>query len=254
MTVVDARVAGLDPSWSDDRLWARKLAADQRRAARLQTPQQRTVTDTIRRRAVDGGAVAMALTGSTARGCRTEVSDLDYHIVGSRPSTADLPGDVDIYAGDEARFWDKLRSGDDLVQWTLRFGCVLFDTGVLRQGLGAIARQALWPDPRSKLARVPELRALAARLIDMGDIDAAQDQVRATLTSAARGLLLDAGVFPLARSELPAQLEGIGQNGLADGLRATICEELSLAALVRCLDILDDGLRCATSRASHAPL
>ncbi len=238
--------AELDPSWSDDHLWARKLAADQRLARRRQTPEQRDITDTIQRRAIEGGAAALALTGSTARGCQTEISDLDYHVVGSRPYHADLPGDVDIYARGEDHFWHKLRSGDDFVQWTLRFGCLLFDSGVFRNGLGAIAAEALWPDPRPKLTRIPELRALASRLIEMGDRDAAQDQVRAALTSAARGLLLNVSVFPLARSELPGQLEVVGHGELAHVLRTTIYTEPSLTELVQALVILDDALRLPT--------
>ena len=131
-------------------------------------------------RAVAIGAHAVALTGSTARDRRTSISDLDYHVVGQRPKVDDLPGDVDVYAGDPSHFWE----------------------------------------------------------IEMGDRDAAQSEVRAALTSAARGLLLEGGAFPLARSELPAQLRSLGHDRLASSLEATIHGEPPLTELERSLAAL----------------
>jgi len=150
--------AEVNAAWGDDSLWANKLALDRELATRHQTTEQRAITATIEQRVGEAGALALALTGSTARARRTLISDLDYHVVGPRPELGGLPGDVDIYARGEDHFWCKLRDGDDFVQWTLRFGCVLFDTGIFRAGLAMIAREGLWPDGKAKLARVPELR------------------------------------------------------------------------------------------------
>lgn len=91
-----------------------------------------------------------------------------------------------------AGFWSKLDQGDDFVQWTLRYGCVLFDEGSFHQVMQYLASEDLWPFPALKFARLAEHVRLARRLIYMGDRDAAQDQVRATLTSVSRGLLLSA--------------------------------------------------------------
>lgn len=237
-------------TWADDAAWAAKVARDREIAIRHQSAAQQQITETLLQRALESGVQAFALTGSTARNRRTATSDLDYQVVGARPRHDDLPDEVDIYAGDADHFWRKLRSGDDFVQWTLRFGCALFDTGIFRSGLRAIATEDLWPDARAKLSRLPELCDLASRLIRMGDDDAAQDQVRATLTSAARGLLLDAGVFPLARSELPSQLHTVGFEELAGALAATIRGEVSLAGLQGHLATLQPALRLARVRAS----
>lgn len=225
----------IDPSWTDDQLWAAKLADDAARARLNQTPAQRQVTVEVLKRAVDAGAQSVALTGSTARNRRTQISDLDYHLVGPRPDVSDLPGDVDLYVGMPDRFWRKLRSGDDFVQWTLRFGCILFDAGPFRDGLRVIATEGIWPNGESKLARIPELTGLAQRLIKMGDRDAGQDQVRAALTAFARGLLLTAGVFPLSRSELPGQLKAIGRHDVASRLADSVYRQLSLAELEEAL-------------------
>lgn len=232
----------LDPAWAADEAWARKLALDRKIATRNQSAAQREITEALLRRALQSGAEAFALTGSTARDRRTTISDLDYQVVGPRPSHDDLAEEVDIYAGDADHFWRKLRSGDDFVQWTLRFGCLLLDTGIFRAGVGAIATDKLWPDPQAKLARLPELRDLAFRLVRMGDRDAAQDQIRAALTSAARAVLLDARIFPLARSELPGQLEAVGHGRLGSALTDTIHHEPSLGELERDLTEMEPAL------------
>lgn len=153
----------VEASWQDDQAWESRLAADRRRADGFQTAAQRDITSIIVERAVAAGAEAVALTGSTARLSRTAISDLDYHVVGPRPKDDDLPGDVDIYVGGHEAFWTKLRGGDDFVQWTLRHGCLLVDSGIFREALRVIATEALWPDPGPKLER---LAAHRARLLD----------------------------------------------------------------------------------------
>lgn len=80
------------------------------------------------------------------------------------------------------------------------------------------------PDGAAKLAWLPELQRLGNRLLAVGDHDAAQDHVRASLTSVARGLLLTMKIFPLSRSELPAQLRHRGVQELARALERTIHE------------------------------
>lgn len=220
-------------SWRTANGWKAKLAADAERARCNQTRAQLRITKEVMER--------VALTGSTARNRRTAISDLDYHVVGKRPDVSDLPAEVDVYASSPERLWSKLRNGDDLIQWTLRCGCILFDTGIMREALGYLVTENLWPDAESKLSRLPELVRVADRLIRIGDRDAAQDQVRATLTAAARGLLLREHVFPLSRSELPDQLRSTGRLEIALRLERSIHAELTL-------DELKDALEWGTSR------
>ncbi len=232
----------LDAAWSDDQKWAAKLDRDRARAHRNQTTPQREITEIIVSRSLAIGADGVALTGSTARDRRTSISDLDYHVVGQRPKVNDLPGDVDVYAGDADHFWKKLRGGDDFVQWTLRLGCILHDSGIFRAGLEAIAREGLWPDPSDRMARLGDLETIARRLLKMGDRDAAQTEIRAALTTAARGVLLANGSFPLARSELPAQLMSLGHDRLASALETTIHGEPRLEELEQSLAALPSPL------------
>lgn len=228
----------LGVAWKDDAAWQERLDSDRRRAQAVQTTAQRAFTETVVERALAVGAEAVALTGSTVRMRRTAISDLDYHVVGPRPQVSDLPGDVDIYASDRDAFWKKLRGGDDFVQWTLREGCILVDSDIFRDGLRAIAVEGLWPNPGPKLERLPAHMKIVGRLLAMGDRDAAQAELRAALTSAARAVLLGAEVFPLARAELPEQLRMVGAERLGEALRVTIDTEPSLEDLQRFLDVL----------------
>ena len=231
--------------------WARRLQEDRSRAERYQTSEQRAITATVLARAIDLGASGFALTGSTARRRRTAVSDLDYHVIGRRPDVSDLPGDVDVVATSPARFRSRLIDGDDFGQWTLRSGCILHDSGPMREGLGLIVEMHLWPDAQRKLDSLNVHRTEVERLIQMGDQSAAQEQLRAMLTTAARGLLLRAGVFPLARKELPGQLERIGFGALAQALRALIHASPRLDELEVGLHVLDGALTTSAAL-SHA--
>jgi predicted nucleotidyltransferase len=212
--------------------WQLRLEDDRKRAERNQSPELAQVTEILEERARDLGASAFVLTGSTARARRTSVSDLDYHVVSdSRPDPSDLPGEIDLYADTPARFVEKLRNGDDFPQWTARFGCVLWDSGVIRESFEWIERTKAWPDPDRKLRQARDSLRFAEGLIDSGDYDAALEQCRSALSILGRGLLLESGVFPLARDELPAQIAELGQLGLAEALRQTIHGHPSSAAL-----------------------
>jgi hypothetical protein len=219
--------------------WARRMREDRNRAERSQTPAQQAITATVMRRAIALGASGFALTGSTARKRRTAISDLDYHVIGKRPDVSDLPGDVDVVATSATRFRSRLIEGDDFIQWTLRCGCILYDAGAMRNGVQLIVEEDLWPSGQRKLDSLAMHRAEVERLIQMGDRDAAHEQLRAMLTSAARGLLLQAQVFPLARKELPAQLERAGYVPLARALRHTINHNPRLDEIKAGLQILD---------------
>lgn len=216
---------------------------DHDRAEHSQTPAQQAITAAVMRRAIALGASGFALTGSTARKRRTAISDLDYHIIGKRPDVSDLPGDVDVVATSAARFRSRLIEGDDFIQWTLRYGCILYDAGVMRNGVQLIVEGDLWPSGQRKLDSLAMHRAEVERLIQMGDQSAAHEQLRAMLTTAARGLLLQARVFPLARKELPAQLEQAGYVPLAEALRRTIDRERRLDEIKAGLQTLDASVK-----------
>jgi hypothetical protein len=170
----------------------------------------------------------MILSGSTARGRRTQVSDVDYHVIGvSSLRVADLPADIDLYADDVDRFWSKLRKGDDFAHWSVWYGCVLFDSGVMQEAAAFVAEQDAWPDPERKLRQAGGALDFAMEIVETGDYGAALEQTRGALSLVARWVLLVNDVFPLARDELAGQLEQLGQTRLAVDLRRSIWERPS---------------------------
>lgn len=204
-------------------VWLERLQFDRDRAARFQSPALAAITEQVQSRAQTAGALAVVLSGSTARGRRTQVSDLDYHVIGTASlEVGDLPEDIDLYADSADRFWAKLRSGDDFAHWSVWYGCVLFDSGIMREAAQWVAERDAWPDPERKLRQAQGALDFAEQMSESGDYGATLEQVRGALSLVARWLLLSHDRFPLARDELSGQLDQLGQRELARALRRSI--------------------------------
>jgi hypothetical protein len=227
--------------------WDARIVRDRERAHVLLPVGLRRATELLLARAVAAGADAVALTGSTVRARRTAMSDLDLHVVGPRPSLIDVEIDADVYATTADVMLERLRAGDDYVQWTLRFGCVLFDTGALRDAAAELVGSGQWPSPERKLAQARRMLDLAEHVVASGDRDAAVEQVRAVLTGLGRWLLLVNGAFPLARAELPGQLRAIGAREVAVSLERCILREPSMDELIADLRLTRATLTGATT-------
>lgn len=210
---------------SVDAMWSKRLREDRRRATALQTRVQRQASATILQRALALGAEAVALTGSTVRGRRTRTSDLDFMIVGERPDASGVREDVDVYAAGKEAFWERMLAGDDYIQWTLRFGCILHDDGILKAASSHIEKDGLRPSAQRKLAQARRGLDLAWLVLDSGDVDAAREQSRAALTTIARWVLIANGEFPLCRDELSDQLLVLGCDEVATALHRLIHDE-----------------------------
>jgi hypothetical protein len=198
--------------------WGTRVREDGLRASALQTSVQREITATILQRALAAGAEAVVLTGSTVRARRTASSDLDFMVVGERPGLGGVDEDIDVYAAGAEAFWKRLIAGDDYIQWTLRFGCVLHDGGILQAASRYIEEQGLEPSAERKLVQARRGLSLARLVLESGDLEAAREQSRAALTTVARWLLIANGVFPLARDELADQVLELGYFDLAAAL------------------------------------
>ena len=122
------------------------------------------------------------------------------------------------------RFWAKLRDGDDFAHWSVWYGCVLFDSGVMGEAAEYVAVHDAWPDPERKLRQARSALDFAERMADSGDYAATLEQVRGALSLVARWLLLSRDVFPLARDELAGQVKQLGFAGLAHALGRSIRE------------------------------
>ena len=230
---MSVRDAPVDPvsARTDDATWRRRVQSDADQIERCLPPGLRRLHSAVVERARLAGARALILSGSTVRNSRTELSDLDYHLVGSKIETKDLSRELDLHVLTEEKLESELLAGDDFVQWSLRFGLLIFDDGVIRRALGLIAERRPWPSVARKRLHAEKSLELARRFVDTGDQDGALMQVRTALSLAARARFLDAGTFPLSRAELPAQLEAIGCPEAARGLAATIYTSPDLAEL-----------------------
>ncbi len=225
-TVLDS-----SPDWATDDAWRRRLESDADRLERLLPPALTALHAGLVHRARSAGAAALILSGSTARGRRTAISDLDYHLVGARVRTNDLSLELDVHFLSQSQLESELLAGDDFVQWSLRFGCIVLDDGTVRRALRLMAERQPWPDVERKRSHAAKSLELAHRFVGTGDEDGALVQVRTALSLAARARLLSAGVFPLSRAELPAQLRELGLAAGAHALASTIYDSPSLSEL-----------------------
>lgn len=230
---MSARDAVVDPRgvWADESAWLRKLESDRDLVVQVLPAELRQIHETVVERAHQADAQALILSGSTIRECRTAISDLDYHLVGRKIETKDLSRELDLHVLSEEKLESELLAGDDFVQWSLRFGCVMFDDGAIRRALQLISEVQGWPSVERKYAQAAKSLDLARRFVDTGDEDGALEQARTALSLAARACLLGAGVFPLARAELPSQLQAIGAARTARDLAATIYGSPSITEL-----------------------
>ncbi len=227
-----------------------QLEVAERHALAVVPVSLRALHETVVARARAAEAQALILTGSTARAARTPMSDLDYHLIGTPIATDDLPGALDLHVLSAAALRARLHEGDDFVHWSLRFGRVVFDCGIVSESVHLMREQQLWPDAARKLAQARKSLSLARAMIASGDKDAALEQACTALTLTARWRLLEERVFPLSRAELPAQLRESGHAGLATGLDVTIRRAASLQDLVVYLDVAE-ALTIPVQQAGH---
>jgi hypothetical protein len=127
----------------DEASWQTRLLDDQQRTRDFLPARLRLLHDAVTARAQESHAQALLLTGSTARGTRTTISDLDYHLIGEPITTDDLSGELDLHVVSAALLHTRLREGDDFTQWSLWFGCVVFDEGIVRKTVRLIDEQSL---------------------------------------------------------------------------------------------------------------
>jgi len=235
-------------------VWTDRLRSDRVRAARNQPLDLAAITATVEASSRDVGAHALILSGSTARARRTRVSDLDYHVIGGRPEMGSAAEDVDLYCDDAETFMAKLRSGDDLVHWSVWYGCVLFDDGVVQSAATHIAHHGRWPDANRKVRQAQRALSFTEGIVDSGDREAALEQVRGILSLTARWLLLAHDVFPLSRDELSDQVWDLGCFDLAAALHRSIHCEPELDELATGVRLVKHLTSLSARRARRARL
>ena len=160
-------------------------------------------------------ADCVVLVGSVARKTRTSpAGDVDVLVVNGRARKLLHPGvQTTVLTREDLR--ERVRAGDDFAQWALRFGVSLRGRRRWQELRRELLEDAPWPSPAVKQEQASRRLRRARDLLDMGDANAAQEDLLYAVSHLARASLLRLGVFPLSRPELPAQLRDADMEELA---------------------------------------
>lgn len=185
---------------------------------------KRWVIGLTRRLCNDENTLAFLAIGSIVRPVSTvQDADLLYIYSSYRPQFLDHPLDVDVRVYDGKEVPNLLAAGHDLLGWTLRYGRLICE----RDGYWTHITE-LWsnrvplPDPKIAEARASRSEAFYRDLLQIGDTEAAQEQLISHLTHKAWARLLQAGIYPASRPELAGQLRGLSETSLADHLESAL--------------------------------
>ena len=201
-------------------------------------------------------SVTVVLVGSSARGTTHGRSDIDILVIydGDCRIRLNRPGDIHLQQDTRLRFLTRLEEGDDYPAWALRFGIALRDPGGwwAKQVATEMAKPH-WPDWRPKADHARKRIAMSMDLLEVGDVEAASEEMMFAASHVARAVLLKHGRFPLSRTELPSQLEGISPE-LAEILHRLISGELDSGALRSGEALLDGQINELWGLAASRPM
>ncbi len=164
---------------------------------------------------------AIVAVGSSVRDVSYS-ADLDVILIydGEEPDFPKPPIEVDarLYPSDDVE--SLVRHGqNELLASAIRFGKVVHEQECYWTDLVERWRERLpLPSASSARERAKRARILARELRNVGDKDAANEQDLTMLTHLARSHLIESGVYPASRPELPGQLRAIGKERLATRL------------------------------------
>ena len=181
----------------------------------------------------DSNTAALVAIGSAVREVAIS-ADLDLVLIydGRKPILETPPVDVDLR---EYRLVDVERlidRGEELLGCAVQFGRVVYEraevwSSIVRRMRGRVPN----PSSTAALERARRARAVFQDLLAVGDEDAAREQLVTMLTHLARARLLQAGVYPKSRPELPAQLRQAGETKLANEVEDALQERRPLSVL-----------------------
>jgi hypothetical protein len=138
--------------------------------------------------------------------------------------------EVDLRGYPVGRIDELVGTGHDLLVWAILLGSPVCERDGYWTDLVQRWKQHVpYPTPEAAEKRAADAERLYEDLQEMGDEDAAIEQLVTALTHRGRAALLRADVFPASRPELPGQLRNIGQHHLADVLSSAINERNLMA-------------------------
>lgn len=165
----------------------------------------------------DHSILAVIAVGSSVRP-NVESVDLDLLVVRDappRPASAPIEVDVREYQSDTVQ--QRICEGHDLLGWAVNYGVLLHEkhgywTSILNQYAGKVPL----PSATSAVKRAEKAQIHLENIAAAEDFDAAAEQLITVLTHVARARLINAGVYPQSRPELPGQLRVLGDIHLAE--------------------------------------
>ena len=160
-------------------------------------------------------SATVVLVGSSARDTMHGRSDIDVLIIheDDHRIRLDRPGYIHLQQQSRTRFLKRLENGDDYPAWALRFGIPVRDPcGWWAEQVAAELDYPHWPDWRPKADYARKRIVVSGELLDVGDVDAASEEMMFAASHVARAVLLRHGKFPLSRMELPSQLEELAPD------------------------------------------
>ena len=192
------------------------------------------VLDALRRQGLSDSSTVV-LIGSAARDATHVGSDIDILVLREDDIRIrlDRPGHIHLQQETRSRFLTRLENGDDYPGWALRFGIPIKDPdGWWVEQVNAEQQNPHWPDWRPKVSHASKRITLSRQLLDVGDIEAASEEMMFAASHVARAVLLKKRIFPLSRKELSGQLDSIAP------------ELATLLVRVISGDIDPEGLQC----------
>jgi hypothetical protein len=148
-------------------------------------------------------------------------TDLDLIVISAEavPLHISPPMEIDLRVYSVVAISAKIASGHDLLGWAVKFGKVLFqrdhcwDT-IIDDWKGRLPL----PSPALARERAAASHGRLAKVLQSGDRDAIREQAISYLTHLARAELLDRGIFPASRPELPSQLRATNSSVIGEQL------------------------------------
>jgi hypothetical protein len=129
------------------------------------------------------------------------------------------PIDVDLRKFEKREVEAELDGGNDLLSWCIRYGKLVCEQDKYWSSIVEAWRGELGlPSATVALERAQKSERLLREMASLGDYDAAVELYLAMLTQFARAHLIQHGVYPASRPELPEQLRLAGGGRLADYL------------------------------------
>lgn len=158
----------------------------------------------------DRNIASIVAVGSAVRP-GVESTDLDLIVIGENRvafrKTYGAPPEIDIRVYGPSDVEASLQTGHDMLGWAVKFGKVLFQRDSYWDGVVRRWQDRLpLPDIDSAYARASDSYRWLAGFHSVGDADAAYEHALSYLTHLARAALVERGVYPASRPELPAQM------------------------------------------------